>query len=93
MRNSVVHGKTDRIKVDIKSKNKISTIKVTDFGKGILEDIKDKIFEEGISYGENKGSGLGLFIVKKTIERYGGEIKVEDNKPSGAIFIIKLKSA
>ncbi len=93
MRNSVVHGKTDRIKVDIKSKNKISTIKVTDFGKGIPGDIKDKIFEEGISYGENKGSGLGLFIVKKTIERYGGEIKVEDNKPSGAIFIIKLKSA
>jgi len=93
MRNSVVHGKTDRIKVDIKSKNKISTIKVTDFGKGIPEAIKDKIFEEGISYGDNKGSGLGLFIVKKTIERYGGEIKVVDNKPSGAIFIIKLKSA
>lgn len=93
MRNSIVHGKTDKILVELKSKNKISEVRISDFGKGIPQIIKDKLFEEGISYGESKGSGLGLFIVKRTIERYGGEIKVDDNKPKGAIFIIKLKSA
>jgi len=92
MRNAIIHGKTDKIKVEIKTKGKISEIKVIDYGKGVPELIKNNLFEEGISYGENKGTGLGLFIVKRTIERYGGKINLEDNKPKGAIFIIKLKS-
>jgi PAS domain S-box-containing protein len=93
MRNAIIHGKTDRIDVDISSKNKSCEIRIADYGKGIPEDIKDNIFEEGLSFGDSKGSGLGLYIVKKTIERYGGTISVEDNKPKGTIFIIKLKCA
>ena len=91
MRNAVIHGKTDRIDIDISSKDKVCQIKITDYGQGIPEFIKDNIFEEGVSYGDSKGSGLGLFIVKKTIERYGGTITVEDNKSKGTIFVIKLK--
>ena len=91
MRNAIIHGKTDRIDVDITtSKSKKCEIRITDYGKGIPDDIKDNVFEEGLSFGDSKGSGLGLYIVKKTIERYGGTIKLEDNKPKGAIFIIKL---
>ena len=92
-RNAIVHGKTDNIDVDISSKKNICEIRITDTGEGIPEFIKDNVFEEGISYGSGKGSGLGLYIVKKTIERYGGTITVEDNKPKGTIFIIKLKCA
>ncbi|NYT14317.1 MAG: PAS domain S-box protein [Candidatus Methanofastidiosa archaeon] len=92
-RNAIVHGKTDNIDVDISSKKNICEIRITDTGEGIPEFIKDNVFEEGISYGSGKGSGLGLYIVKKTIDRYGGTITVEDNKPKGTIFIIKLKCA
>lgn len=92
MRNAIIHGKTDRIDVDITtSKNKKCEIQITDYGKGIPDDIKDNVFEEGLSFGDSKGSGLGLYIVKKTIERYSGTIKLEDNKPKGTIFTIKLK--
>ncbi|MEG9193949.1 MAG: ATP-binding protein [Candidatus Methanoglobus sp.] len=50
-----------------------------------------KLFTEGFSYGKKAGSGIGLYIVRKTIERYGGEVKVfNDNR---AVFVIKLKSA
>jgi len=91
MRNAIIHGKTDRIDIDISPKDKICEIRIIDYGQGISEFIKENIFEEGLSYGDNKGSGLGLFVVKKTIERYGGTISVEDNKPKGTIFIIKLK--
>jgi len=93
MRNAIIHGKTDRIDMDISSKDKVCEIRITDDGQGIPDLIKDNVFEEGLSYGNRKGSGLGLYIVKKTIERYGGAISVEDNKPKGAIFIIKLKCA
>lgn len=32
-------------------------------------------------------------IVKKTIERYGGEVSFEDNAPKEATFILKLKNS
>ena len=89
--NAVLHGKTDRIDVIIEDRDSICEIRIADYGKGIPDEIKDKIFEKRFSYGEWKGSGLGLYIVKKIIERYGGSINVEDNEPNGAVFIIKLK--
>ena len=91
VRNAVVHGGTDKIDFKINNEERFCVMKVIDYGKGIPEDIKKNIFEEGASFGENKGSGLGLYIVKKVIERYGGTITIEDNKPSGAIFAVKLR--
>jgi len=91
VRNAIVHGKTDRIDFKIENEERFCFMKVIDYGKGISEDIKKNIFDEGVSFGENKGSGLGLYIVKKVIERYGGTITVEDNKPSGTIFAVKLR--
>ena len=91
IRNAVIHGKTDRVDVSVKDKKNICQIIISDYGTGITDDIKDNIFDEGSSFGESRGSGLGLFIVKKVIERYGGSITVEDNKPCGSTFIIKLK--
>ena len=90
VRNAVVHGKTDRIDINIVLDDKTCTIEVSDFGVGIPDDYKSKIFEEGESFGETRGTGLGLYIVKKVIERYGGEIEVEDNKPKGTKFTITL---
>ncbi len=90
MRNAVIHGRTDRIDIDISSNNNECEIRIADYGKGVPDDIKGNIFEEGLSFGDSRGTGLGLYIVKKTVERYGGSITVEDNKPKGTIFIIKL---
>ena len=88
VRNAVVHGKTDRIDITIDDNGEM---RIADYGKGISSDIKDKIFEEGESFGDTRGSGLGLYIVKKIIERYGGDIRVEDNKPNGAVFVLKFE--
>ncbi len=88
--NSVKHGKTDRIKFEIKEEDGKAIIKVIDYGEGIPDSIKQRIFEEGFTLGD--GSGLGLYIVKKLIEKYGGNIAVTDNRPSGTIFTIKLKT-
>ncbi len=89
--NAVAHAKTDRIDINILKTREVCEIRIADYGVGIPEEIKGKIFEEGFQYGETGRSGLGLFIVKKTLERYGGSISIEDNKPSGTIFILKLK--
>jgi len=91
VRNAVVHGGTDRIDISIEEKDDDCWMRIADYGKGIPDDIKLRIFGEGESFGEKRGSGLGLYIVKKVIERYGGTIEVEDNKPNGAVFIVKFK--
>lgn len=89
--NAVIHGKTNSIDIKIRPIKNYCEIVISDKGKGIPDQIKNNLFEEGFSYGENKGTGLGLFIAKKTLERYGGSIRYEDNKPKGATFILKLK--
>ena len=91
IRNAIVHGGTDRIDVKIEEDNSICRISFADYGRGIPDEIKDKIFHERFSYGEGGGSGLGLYIVRKIIEGYGGKIYVRDNEPKGTIFIIELK--
>jgi len=89
IRNAIIHGKTKRIDIEIRQTEKYCIVKIADYGIGIPEEIKTRIFEEGFSYGDNRSTGLGLYIVKKIMERYGGSIKVSDNKPTGAIFILE----
>ncbi len=52
-------------------------IKFTDFASGIPKETLPNIFEKGFTTKGEKGTGLGLYIVKQTIESYGGEISVE----------------
>lgn len=91
VRNAITHGKTDRIDVTINRLNDFCEIRIADYGKGIPNEIKDKLFDEGFYYGETGHTGLGLYIVKKVVERYGGDVSVEDNKPRGSVFVVRLK--
>jgi len=62
-------------------KNKI-VLTVSDNGRGIPEDVLDKIFQRNVrapgSEGE-EGSGLGLSIVKELVEVMGGEVSIKSN--------------
>ncbi|MFW6142563.1 MAG: sensor histidine kinase, partial [Candidatus Saliniplasma sp.] len=66
-------------------------VTVEDDGKGIADDIKEKIFERGFKKGENAGSGLGMYLVKEIVESYGGSIDVKDSELGGARFDVILK--
>lgn len=90
--NAIKHGQADKIKISIKSSNGFCTIQIADNGSGILDEHKNHVFERSFKYGKTAGTGLGLYIVKKNLERYGGEITLKDNFPKGTIFEIKLKN-
>lgn len=73
-------------------------LQVSDNGIGIPDTEKQKVFDKFYRIGnENtrttKGTGLGLYIVKKYVEIFNGTISVTDNQPTGANFIIKLPRA
>ncbi|MCG3224865.1 MAG: PAS domain S-box protein [Candidatus Heimdallarchaeota archaeon] len=90
--NAIKHGQADKIKISINSDHGFCTIRIADNGSGILDGHKKHVFERSFKHGTTAGTGLGLYIVKKVIERYGGEITLKDNYPKGTIFEIKLKN-
>lgn len=91
--NAINHGKADKIDISINNLDNHCRIKFSDNGLGIPNDVKDFIFDEGFYYGDTGHTGIGLFIVQKTIQRYGGTISVQDNEPRGTSFIITLNKA
>jgi PAS domain S-box-containing protein len=63
---------------------------INDSGKGIPEEIKDKIFDAFFTTKpQGEGSGLGLDIVRRIIEKHGGKISFE-SKPGNTTFTVKL---
>ena len=57
-----------------------------DTGKGIPEEIRDKLFDSFVTSGKKGGTGLGLAIVKKVVEEHKGKIEVESEPGVGTTF-------
>lgn len=79
--------------VSIKAENKDNqtSISIKDNGVGISEKDLPKIFDMFYStVSENSGSGIGLYIVKETIGRLSGSIKVESVPGEGSTFTVKI---
>ena len=67
-------------------------ISVSDTGKGISPEDKDKLFLPHFST-KDRGTGLGLAISARIISEHGGSLRMEDNQPRGSRFLIELPAA
>jgi signal transduction histidine kinase len=65
-------------------------IAITDNGLGILNDHLEKIFTQFFKTKNNKGSGLGLFIVKEALNKINGKISVSSSINQGTTFKITI---
>jgi signal transduction histidine kinase len=92
--NSIVYSATVReasVDVSVVVKGKFATIVVSDNGHGIPEIHIEKIFNMFYRASEEEaGSGLGLYLVKETIEMLEGNINVTSNTGRGATFTVTL---
>ena len=64
---------------------------VLDEGPGVAEEERERIFERFYRAGSEetrtaKGTGLGLYIVQRLVQRLGGAVEVRGRRPHGAIF-------
>ncbi|MEO8721520.1 MAG: HAMP domain-containing sensor histidine kinase [Ginsengibacter sp.] len=73
--------------------NEKMVLQVMDDGSGISDDEKKKIFDKYFrgAQMQTKGTGLGLYLSKKIVTQYHGDISVKNNNPQGCIFEIKFK--
>jgi PAS domain S-box-containing protein len=91
-------GRDPRITIRVTEADKEVTVSVADTGPGIPDSLKPHIFER-FQRGDTtvSGKGLGLYICKALIERYGGSIRVEDRVLNdigkGAVIVFTLKKS
>jgi signal transduction histidine kinase/ligand-binding sensor domain-containing protein len=77
------------IKVNVSYQNEKAKISISDNGIGIDKQHLENIFKMFYRADESsKGSGLGLYIVKETIDKLGGEVHVESQLNFGTTFSI-----
>ena len=70
-------------------------ISIEDTGRGMSEEFQQVLFhefsrEEEASEKDQQGNGLGLVIVKRMVEKLGGEITFESQQNAGSRFYIRL---
>ncbi len=77
--------------IDLKHQNDNIEVSITDTGKGIPDAIKHKIFDPLFTTKkQGEGTGLGLDIAKKIIERHNGSIHLISEENHGSTFTVKL---
>ncbi len=72
--------------------NDLVEISVADTGHGVTRELREKLFLPYFSTKE-RGTGLGLAIVSRIVEEHHGTVRVEENSPVGARFVIELPVA
>ncbi|MEO6119236.1 MAG: ATP-binding protein [Terriglobales bacterium] len=65
-------------------------ILIADTGTGIAKDLLETIFEPFVTTKGEKGTGLGLWIVKGIIGNHGGKLSVRSRLGKGTVFKIEL---
>jgi two-component system sensor histidine kinase HydH len=67
-------------------------VAVEDSGPGVDPATRRRLFEPLVTTKE-KGVGLGLALVRRIVERHGGNIEYEPREPRGARFVVRLPAA
>ena len=84
---------SEPISVLLKGSEHIVLLEISDFGIGIPTEERKSIFEKFHRVGNEetrsqKGTGLGLYIVKEICKAHKAEINISDNSPRGSRFQI-----
>ena len=87
---SVLHeGGVIEIVLSCDTEKNIILLEVKDNGPGVADEDKHRLFEPYFST-KKSGTGLGLAIASTVVADHGGQIRVTDNIPTGAIFTVEL---
>jgi signal transduction histidine kinase len=86
---SIPEDRMGHIKVELSREGSVAQVRISDNGKGIADELKDKIFSPNFST-KNSGMGLGLAMTKKMVEQFGGQIWFRSELGQGTIFYVSL---
>jgi two-component system, sensor histidine kinase RegB len=82
---------TEPMKVLFDNDAKGPFIAVEDAGEGIAEGLQDRLGEPFVTTKEpGQGMGLGLWLVRRTIEEAGGKLEISSRSPRGTRVVMRL---
>ena len=82
--------KGGKLEIALRHKEDNIEITISDNGSGIAEDIQDRIFDPFFTTKAiGQGTGMGLDIAKKIIDRHGGSIRLS-SEPGNTTFTISI---
>ena len=89
----IVSGKEIDVEQEVNTTQKFAELKFTDNGIGFATQYSEqifKLFQRLHSKSEYSGTGVGLSIVSKIVEKHNGFIKAESKNNDGATFTVWL---
>ncbi|WP_052397063.1 sensor histidine kinase [Streptomyces sp. NRRL F-5123] len=84
------------VEVELRAERSTVLLRVGDDGPGVPPELRGRIFEEGWTTKEppaHRERGLGLALVRRLAERYGGTARVTARAGGGALFTVVLPEA
>lgn len=95
LRNAVQHNDETPPKIEVSANvdDDVVEVRIADNGPGIPEDQRENVFGKGEKGLDSPGAGIGLYLVRSLVEAYGGDVRVEENEPKGAVFVVTLRAA
>jgi signal transduction histidine kinase len=81
------------VRVRLEAQDSEVLISVVDNGKGIPEELMEKVLLRGGTFGKVGGNGLGLSFAKKAFETWGGALTLESSVGVGTSILIRVPRA
>jgi signal transduction histidine kinase len=91
--NAIKFGEGKPIEITIGRSGEQATLTVRDHGIGISEENQGRIFgrfERAVSVRHFGGFGIGLWVVRQSVEAHGGRIQVKSRQGGGSGFTVEL---
>jgi len=96
LENATKYSKEDKpVDIELVARHSQLSLSVTDQGLGISDHEKSKVLDRFYRSNDEhvrtqKGTGLGLYIVKRLVEELKGTVDIENNQPRGTIVHINI---
>lgn len=78
------------IRVEAETEGALAVIRIADDGPGIPPRLAERLFEPFVSGRTSDGTGLGLTISRELAAGHGGDLRLAESGPDGAVFELRL---